>query len=127
MMSEELNLDGVLSGRIRIKEQINQFEPVIQEIFYSAYGLELEALPEQLNSEISMEYILDLLLDLKTRDQKLILMRLGVATGVPMTLEEIADVFGITTGRAKFIESKFLRRASLPLKKRKKLADFLEE
>lgn len=57
----------------------------------------------------------------------MILMRFGIETGSPMTLEEVAERFGVTRERVRQVESKFLRLGHRPLRRRKSLADFLDE
>lgn len=60
--------------------------------------------------------MLELLLKLKdVKSQKIILMRYGIATGLPMTPEEVANEFEMTRERVRQIESEFLRLGHRPL------------
>lgn len=72
------------------------------------------------DSGIETEYIVDMLLDLKSRDQKLLLMRMGIVTGKPIIMEEVAEILGITKARVKQIENKFLRKVAAFIKRRNK-------
>ncbi len=102
---------GEIIDGVKLKELIMRFDPDIQDIFYDVCGSELEAIPQNWrSSNISMEQFLESLLKLNNvRSQKIILMRIGFLTGATMTLQEVADVFGITQKRVQQIESKFIR------------------
>lgn len=127
-MSENLNLEDVIIEKDSVDQLVKQFQPEIRDILYLAYGTKLEALPERLNNEIGMESLLETLLKLNDpRMQRMILMRFGIETGSPMTLEEVAERFGVTRERVRQVESKFLRLGHHPLRRRKSLADFLDE
>lgn len=127
-MNDELNLEDIIIERISVQELVKKFQPEIQEILYNSYGAKLESLPERLNSKTEMEDMLELLLELKdVKSQKIILMRYGIATGLLMSLEEVANEFDMTRERVRQIESKFLRLAHRPLRRRKQLVDYLNE
>lgn len=127
-MNEELNLEDIIIERISVQELVKKFQPEIQEILYNSYGAKLESLPERLNSKTEMEDMLELLLELKdVKSQKIILMRYGIATGLLMSLEEVANEFDMTRERVRQIENKFLRLAHRPLRRRKQLVDYLNE
>ena len=119
--------EDILS-KITIKELILKFDPEIQAIFFSSYGNELEAIPKVLlSSNYQTEYVLEGLLNLRnTRAQKIILMRFGIVTGKPMTLEEVANILGITRERVRQIESAYLRRLR-PHIRRRRLVDYLND
>ena len=106
-MNEELNLEDIIIERISVQELVKKFQPEIQEILYNSYGAKLESLPEHLNSKTEMEDVLELLLELKdVKSQKIILMRYGIATGLLMSLEEVANEFDMTRERVRKIENK---------------------
>lgn len=127
-MNENLNLEDVIIEKVSVDQLVKQFQPEIRDILYLAYGTKLEALPERINNEIGMESLLETLLKLNDpRMQRMILMRFGIETGSPMTLEEVAERFGVTRERVRQVESKFLRLGHRPLRRRKSLADFLNE
>ena len=112
-------------GRITIKECIQKFDPEIQSIFYNAYGRNLETIQKELLCVIPhAEDLLQKLLDHgNVRTQKIILMRLGIVTGTPMTLDEVASEFGITRERVRQIENLVFRKHR-PLTRSKKISDF---
>lgn len=122
-MDMKLIMKDVIFEEISIQEKIRQFAPDIQEIFYKAFDSRLEALPVMSDSGIETEYIVDMLLDLKSRDQKLLLMRMGIVTGKPIIMEEVAEILGITKARVKQIENKFLRKVAAFIKRRKQMVD----
>jgi len=128
-MSDETDFwEEEILTKLSIREYINKFDPEIQAIFHNSYGKNLEAFPKELLSPGSRtEYILEQLLKLGTiRSQKLILMRMGIVTGTPMTLEEVANELEITRERVRQIESMFFRRCR-PHIRRKKLIDYLND
>lgn len=126
----EINADfeNEIIERVTIEECIKKFDPEIRNIFYDAYGRSLEAMPQNLlQSNLSMDRFLEGLLSLNsTRSQKIILMRLGFVNGKPMTLQEVAEVLGITRERIRQIESMFMRRFRSHVR-RKKLIDYYSD
>ena len=104
-------LEDAIITKLSIEKYIKEFAPEIQQILYKSYGKNLEALPKEfLNSGDGTEKVLEQLLKLgNTTSQKIILMRFGIMTGTPMTLEEVAKELGMTRERVRQIESKFLR------------------
>ena len=121
-------LEDAMIAKVDLEELIKEFDPDIQEIFYNSYGKNLEAIPtELLCPQDRGEGILNHLLKLRNaRAQKVILMRFGVITGTPMTLEEVANELGITKERVRQIESMFFRRAHHRAS-RKKIIDYLND
>lgn len=78
------------------------------------------ALKSALQAEISKS-----LSTLSTREDRLIRMRFGIGTKTEHTLEQVGNKFKVTRERIRQLESKLLRRMSLP-NKSKKLRDFLK-
>ena len=101
-----------IMNKLVVEEYIKQFDAEIQEIFYHLYGVHLEGIPEELlhNVERAEKFFERLLTLHNTKYQKIILMRFGFLTGSPMTVQEVADEFGITRERVMQIDSLFLRR-----------------
>ena len=56
----------------------------------------------------------DLLHDLSERERQVIVLRFGLADGVPRTLEEVGQAFGVTRERIRQIESKTLMKLRRP-------------
>lgn len=106
-MTEETMIESIV-----LKAYIRQFSPGVRDIFYNAWGKALEAIPAQLLSpDAGMERFLEELLALNSeRSQRILLMRLGIATGCPMSLTEIAAVLGITPERVRQTEHMFFSR-----------------
>ena len=112
-MSEiSTDFENEIIEKITLEGYIKQFDSEIQNIFYNVYGKSLEAIPQNLlQSNLSMDRFLEGLLSLNNvRSQKIILMRLGIGTGSTMTLQEVAEAFGITRERVRQIESMFIGR-----------------
>ena len=127
MVDKNINMEDILIEKESIREKLNRFEPEVQEIFMNRYGTELENMPMDFGGGIGMEQSMDYLDGLRNSEhQKMILMRVGIVTGTPMTLEEITEYFGITKERARQIEVRFFRHHIRP-KRRKKLIDYLED
>ncbi len=61
------------------------------------------------------------------RERQLLAFRFGLEDGVPKTLQETADKFGISRERARQIESMAIRRSVGHIRRRKSIADFLNE
>lgn len=61
------------------------------------------------------------------RERQLLAFRFGLEDGVPKTLQETADKFGISRERARQIESMAIRRSGEHIRRRKSIADFLNE
>lgn len=78
------------------------------------------ALSSALQEEISKA-----LSTLSTREDRLIRMRFGIGTKTEHTLEQVGNKFKVTRERIRQLESKLLRRLSLPGRS-KKLRDFLK-
>ena len=61
------------------------------------------------------------------REREFLCFRYGLEDGVPKTLQEAADRFGMTRERASLIESTAIRKSSPRLRRRKSLTDYLDE
>lgn len=61
------------------------------------------------------------------REQQLFSYRFGLEDGVPKTLQEAADQFGISIERARQIQSMAMRRIWGHIRRRKVLSDYLED
>ena len=127
----EMNWEDILmENQQEIKECIRKFEPEIVEIFYRHYGENLERMPEEMlvQYKLTLDMLNAILGFEKIHHQKIILMRLGIMTGIPMELQEIAKFFGgshSTYERIQQIEKKFIRKWKHPSRSRK-LRDFLD-
>lgn len=61
------------------------------------------------------------------RERQLLALRFGLEDGVPKTLQETADILGISTERARQIQNKAVRRIVAYIRERTSLADSLNE
>lgn len=62
------------------------------------------------NQALLKEKIKEVLIDLTSREQKILRMRFGLEDGIAHTLEEVGKVFGVTRERIRQIEAKALNR-----------------
>ena len=74
--------------------------------------------------EILHETMDELLTELTDKEEKILRLRYGIDDGVPRTLEEVGDMYGVTRERIRQIESKAIRRMRAPQRARK-LADYI--
>ena len=72
------------------------------------------------------EQLMDVLLTLTDREQKVLRLRFGLDDGRPRTLEEVGRQFKVTRERIRQIEAKALRKLRHPSRS-KKLKDYLDE
>ena len=123
-----IGFEDKLTEWMMLKERISKMDPEIRKILLESLGENLNAdflLPE--NDTVQMEFLIARLEQLKRpRDQKIILMRFGLITGEPMTLQEVADYFGITRERVRSIEYKFAR-SRYYIRRKRRIQDFLQQ
>ena len=72
------------------------------------------------------EQLMEVLLTLTEREQKVLRLRFGLVDGRPRTLEEVGKQFNVTRERIRQIEAKALRKLRHPSRS-KKLKDYLDE
>lgn len=72
------------------------------------------------------EQMMEVLLTLTEREQKVLRLRFGLDDGRPRTLEEVGKQFNVTRERIRQIEAKALRKLRHPSRS-KKLKDYLDE
>ena len=72
------------------------------------------------------EQLMEVLLTLTEREQKVLRLRFGLDDGRPRTLEEVGKQFNVTRERIRQIEAKALRKLRHPSRSRK-LKDYLDE
>ncbi|MBR9676807.1 sigma-70 family RNA polymerase sigma factor [Candidatus Woesearchaeota archaeon] len=78
--------------------------------------------PHQILEQKDLERVVEEVLEtLSERERDIVKHRLGIGTGIPMTLEEVGELKGVTRERIRQIESKALRR--LTHRSRKKILE----
>lgn len=88
----------------------------------------LEKISIIISDEKRAELLKNLLLVCRSeRERQLIGYRFGLEDGVPKTLQETADKFGISRERARQIESMAMRRIRVHIRRRKLLSDFIND
>jgi len=60
--------------------------------------------------DLMMQQLNEILKDILPREQKVLRMRFGLEDGIPHTLEEVGEVFGVTRERIRQIEMKALKK-----------------
>lgn len=126
MFKEIVSFEEKLIARIDFQNFIKWLNPEIQQIFYNAYGDQLEKMPTvYLLNDRFLKKVKDFLEIIdqvcSVPEQKVLLMRYGIITGKQMTIQEIADRIGVCPMVLRLIEIKVIRRLST-----KKLYEYLE-
>lgn len=65
---------------------------------------------ESAAQDLMMSQLNDILKDISPREQKVLRMRFGLEDGIPHTLEEVGEIFGVTRERIRQIEMKSLKK-----------------
>ncbi len=60
--------------------------------------------------ELMISQLNDILKDINPREQRVLRMRFGLEDGIPHTLEEVGEIFGVTRERIRQIEMKSLKK-----------------
>ena len=81
---------------------------------------------DKAESFLLREEIDSMLQGLNPREREVIILRFGLETGHPLTLEEVGKQFNVTRERIRQIEAKALRKLRHPSRS-KKLKDYLDE
>lgn len=126
MFKEIVSFEEKLIARIDFQNFIKRLNPEIQQIFYNAYGKQLEKMPTiYLLNDRFLRKVNDFLEIIdqvcSVPEQKVLLMRYGIITGRQMTIQEIADKIGICPMVLRLIEINVRRRLST-----KKILEYLE-
>ena len=124
---DQIDLEEETVETLDIKACLEMVAPEIKEMFCQTYGADVETVFENdSEKKQQMEYFLQLLTELNPREQKVIVMRLGVFSGNPMSIEDVAKEFGVVKERISQIESKAIRKLYACHKRDKSLKEFLE-
>lgn len=111
----------------RVPEK-SQTEKVKEESQGNSLQEMLEKISAIITDEKRAELIKDLLLACRNeRERQLIAFRFGLEDGVPKTLQETADKFGISRERARQIESMAMREIRVHIRRRRSLSDSLND
>lgn len=112
MFKEIVSFEEKLIARIDFQNFIKRLNPEIQQIFYNAYGKQLEKMPTiyLLNDKFLIKDFLKIINQVcPVRQQKILFMRYGITTGRQMSIQEVADKVGISPTTVQMIESKVIR------------------
>jgi RNA polymerase primary sigma factor len=86
-----------------------------------------EATPEERSMQTALRNVLETMLaDLRPRERDIVMRRFGLETGVPRTLEDIGQEYGVTRERIRQIEAKALAKLRHPSRARA-LRTFIED
>ena len=89
-----------------IEDDENDEEPLIQWVDYE----QEEVMIEELDRELLRDTLPDSIAFLKPRELDVLLLRYGINDGVPRTLEQVGQRFGLTRERVRQIEAKAFKR-----------------
>lgn len=112
--------DDVIN-EISIRDRLELFAPEIINMIIEEHG-DIDSYIDNIENKEAVDRILEVLSARSVREQKVILLRFGLIDGTPKTLEEVAQIFGVTRERIRQIESKALRHH---VHRHQNLADFL--
>lgn len=112
-------------SEISIKDRINCLKPEIIEMIRTAYG-DIDTYVQSFEKKEAVECVMEYLVGLNWREQKVMMLRFGLFDGKAKTLAEVGHIMGITRERVTQIESKCLRRGGCHLRRSRKLRDYLE-
>lgn len=129
MFEETVSFEDDIIDRLDLQNSVKELDPEIQRILYDAYGTQLENMPDIgfMGDRLFAKKIFQRMKqkNCTVLEQKLLLMRYGILTGTPMTLQEVADKMGMSRDRARMIEDKVLRIPCC-LHRSRKLKDYLD-
>ena len=129
MFEETVSFEDEIINRLDIQNSVKELDTEIQQILYDAYGTKLENMPDIgfMEDRMFAKHIFQRMKEKRCTvfEQKVLLMRYGILTGTPMTLQEVADKMGMSRDRVRMIEDKVLRTPCC-LHRSRKLKDYLD-
>ena len=122
MFEETVSFEDDIIDRLDLQNSVKELDPEIQQILYAKYGAQLENMPGIgfMGDRMFAKRIFQ-----RMKQKKLLLMRYGILTGTPMTLQEVADKMGMSRDRVRMIEDRVLRTPCC-LRRSRKLKDYLD-
>lgn len=118
-------LEELMIGEISIKEKIKYLKPEIIDTIQETYG-DIDTYVQNFKNQEAVDDIMDCLIELNMREQKVIMLRFCLLDGEIKTAEEIARIMETTRERVRQIECKCFRKVWGHCRRRKKLKDFLD-
>ena len=129
MFEETVSFEDDIIDRLDLQNSVKELDPEIQQILYDKYGAQLENMPGIgfMGDRMFAKRIFQRMKQKRCTvfEQKLLLMRYGILTGTPMTLQEVADKMGMSRDRVRMIEDRVLRTPCC-LRRSRKLKDYLD-
>ena len=129
MFEETVSFEDEIIDRVDFQNSVKELNPEIQQILYAKYGAQLENMPGTgfMGDRLFAKKIFQRMKQKRCTvlEQKLLLMRYGILTGTPMTLQEVADKMGMSRDSVRMIEDKVLRTPCC-LHRSRKLKDYLD-
>lgn len=129
MFEETVSFEDEIINRLDLQNSVKELDPEIQQILYDAYGTKLENMPDIgfMEDRMFEKHIFQRMKEKRCTvfEQRVLLMRYGILTGTPMTLQEVADKMGMSRDRVRMIEDKVLRTPCC-LHRSRKLKDYLD-
>lgn len=129
MFEKTVSFEDKIIDRVDLQNSVKELDPEIQQILYDAYGAKLEKMPDIgfMGDRMFAKRIFQRMKQKRCTvfEQKILLMRYGILTGTPMTLQEVADKMGMSRDRVRMIEDRVLRTPCC-LHRSRKLKDYLD-
>lgn len=85
-------------NEISIRDRLELFAPEIINMIIEEHG-DIDSYIDNIENREAVDRILEVLSARPVREQKAILLRFGLIGGKPKTLEEVAQIFGVTRER----------------------------
>lgn len=120
-----VGLEETIISQISIKERIECLKPEIIDMIQEEYG-DIDTYIQSFENKEAVDRLIERLIGLGWREQKVIMLRFGLLDGKAKTLDEVVGIMGITRERVRQIESKCLRRGGCRLRRSKRLRDYLD-
>ena len=111
-----VGLEETIINQISIKERIECLKPEIIDMIQEEYG-DIDIYVQSFENKEAVDRLMERLIGLGWREQKVIMLRFGLLDGKAKTLDEVASIMDITRERVRQIESKCLRRGGCCLRR----------
>lgn len=119
-----VGLEKTITRQTSIKEKIERLTPEIIDMIQEEYG-DIDTYVQIFENRKTVADLMECLIRLGWREQKVIMLRSGLLDGKTKTREEVAGIMGITPERVRQIEFKFFRKCGRP-RRNKRLMDYLD-
>ena len=123
---DTMNIEEIAIMNLNIKQYLEEVSQEIKQMFCQNYGEDVAAiLCNDIEKKRQIEQTLFMLTKLTSQEQKVMVLRFGFFSGESMTLDEVAEEFGVTRERIRQIEAKAVKSLHPHCSRNKKLEEYL--